>query len=84
MNARHERQAELTNALLAEVELRNIPFDEAVIALSSALMLYIEVMVPSHGMRKALMDRVLDAMRRTVDEIEHRRAPGGDLWRPSP
>jgi len=70
MDARHERQAELTNALLAEVELRNIPFEEAVIALSSALVLYVQLMVPSHDMRQALMDLLLNAMRRTVDEIE--------------
>lgn len=84
MNARHERQTELVNALLAEVEIRNIQFDEAVVALSSALMLYIQLMVPSHDMRQALTDTVLRAMRGTVDEIEQRRAHGGDLWRPKP
>ena len=84
MNTRHERQAELTNALLHEVELRDIPVDEAIIALSSALMMYIELMVPSRGMREAIMDRMLNAMRCTVDEIEERREPGGDLWAPEP
>jgi hypothetical protein len=84
MNTRHERQAELTNALLHEVELRHIPVDEAIIALSSALMMYIELTVPSRGMREAIMDRMLNAMRRTADEIEERREPGGDLWMPEP